>query len=792
MRNVPTMKKSLRLLLPLGLLLALQLACGISLPVNPTATAALTPTPQPSPTATPVPGPSGQLAYGSSTFANDSEIVLMDLETGETTRLTEPFEGEYYRPVWSPDGSKLAMREEISMDGGGIAVMDVGLVDGRPAGSRPVEISHGFADGPTWTPDGSRVAFVSTRETSGWTAYVADLVGSLPERLPGIPQHSTDLAWAPDGSWIAFTGYEDSSRQIKDIYVIRPDGSGLTNLTNTPDADEYGAAWSPDSRRIAYAGRERGESAGQTDIFTMNADGSGVVRVTGDPADEFDPAWSPDGTQIAFTSDRHEANDGNYEIYIIDADGTDELRVTNSPTTDRWPSWRTTPAGTSPSDCRPGASLVADVTVPDGTQFPAPREFTKVWRVRNSGSCAWAPAGFALRFTEGELLGGPAQIPLSGAVYPGATVDLSLALAAPAEPGIHTGTWVLIDAAGRPVPGPDGGPLNLSVRIEVMDPSASVLPSPLYFLSDAEGTNQIWRMESDGTTVAQITHETAAVDSYDVSPADGTIAFVSSRQLFLMRPDGADRRLVADFGEGRWGAPRFSPDGSLLAYAAEGIRLYEPATGSDRLLRANGSGESVAGVAVLSPRAWSPDGRNLLVSIGYYEGAELGILSVADGEVTARAPLADMYAWKNDGSGVLLASAWYPELAGGDPGLWLAVPGQDVAPLIPDAFVWWPFQRPDGQLAYFISRPAGRSITAYRAQMAASAADGSGEHLLRNAVLELDIRDSFTALWAADGSAALVRIFRPVSGAREILLLPAGDGPAVFLGTDGMNFRWGM
>jgi WD40 repeat protein len=523
----------------------------------------------------------------------------------------------------------------------------------------------------------------------------------------------------------------------------------------------------------------------------MNSDGSGVARVTGDPASEFDPAWSPDGTQIAFTSTRHEVNDGNYEIYIIDADGTDELRVTNNHETDRWPTWRATPAGTSLPDCRPGATLVADVTIPDGTRFSSPQEFSKVWRVRNSGSCAWAPAGYALRFTEGELMGGPVQFPISGAVPPGSTIDLTLPLAAPAEPGAHAGTWVLIDAAGRMLPGPDGNPLELTVRIEVTSPSASVLPSPLYFLSPAGGNNQIWRMGSDAATVTQITNEAAAVDAYDISPADGSIAYVSQNQLILIRGDGTERRLLVDFGEEHGGAPRWSPDGAWLAYASGGIRLYETATGEDRLLRANGVEESMGSIAYFSPRAWSPDGANILVSIGYYEGAELGILSVADGELTGRAPLSDMYAWKNDSSGFLLGSAGYPEMAGGEPGLWLTGPGQGVFPLIQNAFVWWPFQRPDGQLAFFISRPADRSITAYSAQMTASAADGSGEHVLRNQPLALDIRDAFTALWTADGSAVVVRIFRPISGSREILLLPAGDGPAVFLMSEGSNLQWG-
>src|SRR5215208_3831615 len=53
------------------------------------------------------------------------------------------------------------------------------------------------------------------------------------------------------------------------------------------------------------------------DIYTMNADGSGVTRLTNDPARDIQPAWSPDGTKIAFVSIR----DGNTEVYVMNADG---------------------------------------------------------------------------------------------------------------------------------------------------------------------------------------------------------------------------------------------------------------------------------------------------------------------------------------------------------------------------------------------------------------------------------------------------------------------------------------
>ena len=68
----------------------------------------------------------------------------------------------------------------------------------------------------------------------------------------------------------------------------------------------------------------------------MNANGSGVARLTTSLGSEWGPAWSPDGRRIAFRSDR----DGNIEIYTMNADGTGQVNITNSSVTREFsPSW---------------------------------------------------------------------------------------------------------------------------------------------------------------------------------------------------------------------------------------------------------------------------------------------------------------------------------------------------------------------------------------------------------------------------------------------------------------------
>ena len=120
-----------------------------------------------------------------------------------------------------------------------------------------------------------------------------------------------------------------------DIHVMNADGTGVTRLTGD-EAFDWNPSWSPDGRRIAFNSFSgRGTNANR-DIYLMNADGSNIARLTFDSAPDIDPSWSPDGRRIAFTSHR----DGNTEIYIINADGTGSAtNLTNNSATDGHPAW---------------------------------------------------------------------------------------------------------------------------------------------------------------------------------------------------------------------------------------------------------------------------------------------------------------------------------------------------------------------------------------------------------------------------------------------------------------------
>jgi hypothetical protein len=94
------------------------------------------------------------------------------------------------------------------------------------------------------------------------------------------------------------------------------------------------------------------------------------------------------------------------------------------------------------------AQYVKDVTVPDGTIFSPGVEFTKIWRMRNIGSCTWTPY-YSLLCTSGNRMQGRSFTPLPGVVYPGESVDIAVDLVAPFEPGRYRGYWMLSNPYGQ-------------------------------------------------------------------------------------------------------------------------------------------------------------------------------------------------------------------------------------------------------------------------------------------------------------------------------------------------------
>ena len=213
-------------------------------------------------------------------------------------------------PSWSPDATRIAFTD-------GSEVQVVSLIDGRLTNLT----NHPAVDAsPAWSPNGSKIVFQSDRDGRA-ELYVMNADGSNAVRLTynvGVDPSVSDPDWAPDGSRIVFTCVVESGN--RDICRINADGTGLLRLTNAP-TEESQPAWSPDGSRIAFVGGSV--------LKLMNPDGTGVTQLATDFWFPRGPDWSPDGSRLVFQGTYQGATgcpaDGigcPDDIVIINVDGT--------------------------------------------------------------------------------------------------------------------------------------------------------------------------------------------------------------------------------------------------------------------------------------------------------------------------------------------------------------------------------------------------------------------------------------------------------------------------------------
>jgi hypothetical protein len=119
------------------------------------------------------------------------------------------------------------------------------------------------------------------------------------------------------------------------------------------------------------------------------------------------------------------------------------LPPTNTPAPPPATETPTPPPPASPTvtpGCTDASQFISDITIPDNTLMTPGQNFTKTWRLRNSGSCAWTTSYDAV-FVDGNAMGGPAAAPMAGSVPPNSTVDVSVSMSAPSTNGTFRATY---------------------------------------------------------------------------------------------------------------------------------------------------------------------------------------------------------------------------------------------------------------------------------------------------------------------------------------------------------------
>lgn len=126
------------------------------------------------------------------------------------------------------------------------------------------------------------------------------------------------------------------------------------------------------------------------------------------------------------------------------------------------------------------ASLVEDVSIPDGALLLPGQAFTKTWRFKNIGSCTWT-SDYSIVFVEGSSLGAPASININTTVYPQSTVDISVPMVAPNAAGSYTSNWLLKNATGNTFGLGSSGQAYFWVKIQVNQQATLDVSNPLDF-----------------------------------------------------------------------------------------------------------------------------------------------------------------------------------------------------------------------------------------------------------------------------------------------------------------------
>ena len=247
------------------------------------------------------------------------EIYVMNLDGSGQRELT-PDNASEKSPAWSPDGRQIAF-----------LATGVRVVNADGSGLRRLTRTGGDASAPAWSPDGRQIAFVSRRD-SNLEIYAMSIDGSGQRRLTRNTVRDTNPVWSPDGQRIAF----ESNWQV---YVMNADGSGQRRLTRNGRRN-FAPAWSPDGRRIAFERRlgrkkysrcSRCGRASTFEVWMMNADGTEARLLAGDAAE---PSYSPDGRTLAFqkrpVQSRPVPSVRQSDIYVMNADGSGQRNLTRS------------------------------------------------------------------------------------------------------------------------------------------------------------------------------------------------------------------------------------------------------------------------------------------------------------------------------------------------------------------------------------------------------------------------------------------------------------------------------
>ena len=394
----------------------------------------------------------------------------------------------------------------------------------------------------SFSPDSSFVYYITyDKRDPGGALYRIPVLGGQPTRLLGNVKFMFSLS--PDGKRVAFFR-DDPEKELNSLIIAALDGSGEQNfLTRTYDEMIFGVcpAWSADGKLIAFGAAEisgeNKDNSPRMNVFAVETETGVVQRLSKEAlVDTGKMSWMPDGSGIVFIGKMAPVDN---QIYFLSFPAGSLHRITRE---------LSTYGNYGMGITKDGTTLVADLY----------ERSSQLWAVDATGATDRSE-----QLTAGDNDGSRALTTLS---------DESIVYSARA--GDDFDLWQMSDKNRKR----QGRPLTADAFDE-----SEVCSTPddrfLVFASDRAGSRHIFRINTDGSGIKQLTFGDSFDDAPDCAPDGGSIVYASQANgrtlLRKISIDGGDTVPLSDFEAN---APTFSPDGKMVACIRPSESVVKPAT----------------------------------------------------------------------------------------------------------------------------------------------------------------------------------------------------------------------